>query len=65
VTQCTGGTIASFERNDDRCVIQIGCVPTAICPLFRPACSAGYTLASWVGDSGCAQYACDPTFVAH
>ena len=62
---CDEGTVAAFERNPDRCLIQVACVKRAICPLYMPACSAGYTLGAWFGRSGCAQFACDPTFVTN
>jgi hypothetical protein len=64
VVPCDPGTIATFERNADRCVIQAGCVHPAYCPMYLPYCEDGYSLAMWRGRSGCAEFACDPTFVA-
>ena len=64
VTRCEEGTIAAYRRSEDRCVIQVACVKPAICPMYLPACADGYTLASWTGESGCAQFACDPLFTA-
>jgi hypothetical protein len=65
VTKCPEGTIAAYQRTADRCVIQVACVRPAFCPMYVPACADGYTLASWTSESGCPQYACDPTFVAN
>jgi len=61
---CSEGTSAVLERTADRCFDQVGCVTKGICPLFMPACAAGYTLASWpAAPSGCPSFACDPSFV--
>ncbi len=64
ITECKDGTIATYQRSADRCVLPLGCVAPAICPMYRPACADGYTLTSWTGEKGCAQFACDPSFVA-
>jgi len=61
---CTEGSIVLDERTEDRCILQVGCVPPGICPLYIPACQAGYTLASWPAPpNGCPAFACDPSFV--
>ena len=61
---CTDGSVAAFERTDDRCVVQVGCVRPGVCPLFAPACASGYTLTSWTAPpNGCPAFACDPTFI--
>jgi len=60
---CADGTVAVDERTADRCLMQVGCVKPGICPLFEPACAAGYTLSSWASlPNGCPAFACDPTF---
>ncbi len=63
VTKCDAGTIPTFERNADRCLIQVACVVPTVCPMFMPVCAAGYSLAAWAGTNGCNQFACDPTFL--
>jgi hypothetical protein len=60
--ECREGTSPWFERTEDRCLVQMGCVKPGICPQFMPSCEPGYTLASWMGSEGCARYACDPRF---
>jgi len=60
---CTEGTSVLEQRTEDRCLVQVGCVPQSICPLFIAACPSGYTLTSWTAaPSGCPAYACDPSF---
>jgi hypothetical protein len=60
---CAEGLVTTYERTADRCLLPNGCVAPRPCPLFVPACPAGYTLVSWKGgDEACNRYACDPTF---
>lgn len=61
---CAPGERMTFDRDADRCLVPTGCVHPGICPLYRPSCEAGYTLASWpAGGSACAAWACDPSFL--
>lgn len=62
--RCEPGTVATYERDANRCVIPTGCVPMGPCPMLIPACSAGYTRASWASQpNGCQAFACDPSFI--
>ncbi len=62
--RCEPGTVATYERDVNRCVLPTGCVPRGPCPLLIPACAAGYTRASWSSQpNGCQAFACDPSFI--
>jgi hypothetical protein len=60
---CGGSKVLSHERTADRCVIPTGCVASGICSMMLPSCGEGYTLSTWMGQQGCNQAACDPTWV--
>ena len=61
--QCAAGQVATFERDENRCLTQVSCVKVGVCPQHVPACGPGYTLTQWhAGASGCLAAACDPTF---
>jgi hypothetical protein len=63
IAACDDGQVMTFTRSVDRCLVAAGCVARGICPAYRPACAAGYTLVSWAsGANGCAAFACDPAF---
>ncbi len=58
------GNVPIYERTDDRCLVQRGCVEPELCMPFVPECSEGYSLSRWAAaPNGCAAFACDPTFV--
>ncbi len=60
---CPEGQAWSFERNEDRCALPVGCIESGACAAYVPACDDGYTLQSWTGGMfACTVYACDPTF---
>ena len=60
---CPEGQDWAWERNEDRCVLPMGCVESGACAAYVPACDDGYTLQSWSGGMfACSVYACDPTF---
>ena len=57
--------VRTFMRDADRCVLPDACVKPGACPLFFPACEAGYRLVSWpAAPNGCDAFACDPEFVS-
>eukprot|EP00898_Chlorokybus_atmophyticus_P002628 jgi/Chlat1/3366/Chrsp23S03719 len=62
---CIRGDRVVWRRTPFRCFVETGCVPDPICPLYIPACSPGYRLASWPSkkNNGCLEYRCDPAFV--
>lgn len=61
---CKAGTVPSAIRDENRCVIQEACVQKAYCNMLVPACDEGYTRTSWSGGPhGCAEFACDPSFM--
>lgn len=60
---CPRGQFHGYERNTDRCVMPTGCTRGGrMCAQFIPSCEEGYELISWMTASGCAAYACDPTW---
>jgi hypothetical protein len=62
--RCTENSIVLDERTEDRCIVQVGCVPPGICAEYLPVCAPGYTLEWWTAPpSGCPAFACDPSFV--
>jgi hypothetical protein len=64
VAACPSGQTTTFTRDSDRCVVSTGCVRHGICPLFRPSCPTGYTLAGWPSaPTACDAWACDPAFL--
>jgi hypothetical protein len=60
---CGANQTQGFARTPDRCLAAVGCVNRSICPMFQPACAAGYTQTSWTNASGCTAAACDPSWV--
>jgi hypothetical protein len=62
--RCEPGTVPTYERDANRCLNPTGCAAPRMCPLFVPACDAGYTLVSWPSQpKACLAYACDPSFI--
>ncbi|MFL5318376.1 MAG: DUF6748 domain-containing protein [Myxococcaceae bacterium] len=60
---CDTGKVSVYTRTQDRCTLHTACVQPGMCPMFMPACEAGYTLMSFrSGKNACNSYACDPTF---
>lgn len=59
---CAAGNSWTYRRDENRCVLPIGCAPTVACRKLTPACEAGYELIQWTGESGCSEYACDPSW---
>lgn len=60
---CTGGTVPTYTRNADRCVVFDACVTPGVCAQSLPVCETDYTLESWAaGPHACPAYACDPSF---
>jgi hypothetical protein len=56
--------VTTYTRDANLCLDFAACVTPGVCTLAVPACAAGYTLESWAsGPQGCAQYACDPSFI--
>ena len=61
--KCENGTVPTYERTADRCVVFDACVDPGVCAAYVPSCAEGYTLVSWAaGAYGCPTYACDPSF---
>jgi hypothetical protein len=61
---CDEGKTNVVTRNANRCHVPTGCVHRGICPMYMPACGAGYTLQSWAtAPTGCEAFACDPAFL--
>ncbi len=59
-----GDRTATYERDDNRCLLPTGCVVRTACPLVIPACQRGYRLVDWATlPHGCPEYACDPEFI--
>lgn len=57
---CPRGQVATFTRDDDRCVRFDECVEPGMCPMYLPVCNPGYTLQAWpAAPAGCNAYACD------
>lgn len=57
---CGVNQVATFRRNEDRCLVPDVCVEARPCPLWVPLCDQGYTLESWPAEpNGCPAYACD------
>lgn len=64
IIRCEEGTVATYERDANRCLLPTGCAKRGACPMYLPACGPGYTLTSWsTQPSGCPAFACDPSFV--
>jgi hypothetical protein len=64
IIRCEEGTVATYERDANRCLEPTGCVPRGVCPMYVPMCGSGCTLTSWSSQpSGCPAFACDPSFV--
>ncbi|MBI4956317.1 MAG: hypothetical protein HY908_30145 [Myxococcales bacterium] len=60
---CEGGTVPTYTRSADRCVVFDACVAPGSCAQVFPSCSDGYTLATWkAGPLACPVFACDPSF---
>ncbi len=62
IEACGGGTLPTYERDANRCLVPSGCVHPAMCPMYIPACEPGYLRTSWPGPHGCSAFACDPIF---
>lgn len=62
--RCEPGTVPTYERDANRCLIPAGCVQRGRCPMYIPSCQAGYDLQRWPSrPSACDAFACDPSFV--
>jgi hypothetical protein len=61
---CRPGTVATFERDRERCLVPTACRPARGCREEHPECAPGYTLRSWrIERHGCFSFACDPAFL--
>jgi hypothetical protein len=61
---CPLGDVVTFSRDANLCYDFAGCATPTMCPLFVPACAAGYQLASWHAQpGGCLAYSCEPSFI--
>ena len=61
--QCAAGQVATFARDENRCLTQVACVKPGVCSQLVPSCGAGYSLVQWrSGASGCQTSVCEPTF---
>ena len=64
LARCPAGQVNVWARDENRCLLPAGCGGGGACRMAVPACSDGYSLASWTGGPfGCTQYACDPAFL--
>lgn len=62
--RCAPGFVATFDRNEDRCITPQECVVPASCGQTAPECAEGYELVTWAtSPDACPAYACDPSFV--
>jgi len=62
--RCAGGTVATYERSAQRCLVSTGCAARGVCPYAVPACDDGYTSVSWPAAPGaCPRFACEPAFL--
>lgn len=63
--QSCGDETATYERDENLCLVSTGCAVPGLCPMYRPACGDGYVLASWpMQPAGCPGFACDPAFLS-
>lgn len=62
---CPDGQVATYTRDENRCVVLSGCAEPGACAAYVPACGEGYDLVSWTGGMfACTVYGCDPSWVA-
>jgi hypothetical protein len=61
--RCQAGTVASWQRNADRCIMPAGCTTAGACAAVVTTCAPGYQPVSWTGARGCTMTACDPEFL--
>jgi len=60
---CPADQVAVFQRDENRCVKQVGCSKPGVCSQAMPSCAAGYSLVQWrAGPNACLTSVCDPTF---
>jgi hypothetical protein len=58
---CENGTVQTWYRNEERCLMPLECSEPVFCTMMIPACADGYVLRTW--RAGCAGWACDPAFM--
>lgn len=64
VLRCPAGTVATYARDLDRCLVPRRCIAPTACPSQLPTCAAGYVLRSWrAPPHACPDYACDASFL--
>jgi hypothetical protein len=57
--------IATFERDENRCLVPTGCATPGPCPLYLAQCDPGYLLAWWpTQPRTCLMFRCDPAFLS-
>jgi hypothetical protein len=60
-----GDETATYERDENRCLVPTGCATPRACPMYIPVCDPGYVLRSWASQpAACPAYACDPAFLS-
>jgi hypothetical protein len=58
-----GSQVATYRRDEARCVVFDRCVNPGLCEEVVPECPDGYTRRSWrAAPDACPAYACDPSF---
>jgi len=62
IEACGEGTVPTYTRNANRCLVPSGCERREMCAMIVPTCDPGYTRSSWPGAHGCPAFACDPDF---
>jgi len=60
---CSRGTVPTYERDVDRCLVPLGCSTPRSCGGQPPQCRPGYVLRAWRTVRGCPAFACDPAFL--
>lgn len=63
VAQCPAGTVFTWQRNANRCLLPAGCQAAGVCAAVVTSCANGYLPVSWAGANACTQTACDPEFL--
>jgi hypothetical protein len=62
VEPCAAGTVPTYARDANRCLVAAGCERHEMCPMYIAQCQPGYVRTSWPGAHGCPAFACDPDF---
>lgn len=61
---CPSGTVPTYTRTADRCLVQGECVTPGYCTMSMPVCAPDYGVVSWpAAPDGCKAFSCDPSFV--